>query len=212
MKKIILLIILLITATGCIKIKDNDVFKLIHEVQSSKLKLDNQYRKGYKYYLPVGMMVKKTDDFNEIIINKDIKYYMYVDIVSYYNKVKKEYKINEAAFISKDITYNDINGYLEVNQINDKYLIEIMYNYAKIELIVDNKNLEEVITNSIIVLSTIKYNDDIIKNMMGEDILNFNEEQLNIFETTGSESNFLEYIQEYDSYEGPEIPDLDLIN
>lgn len=212
MKKIILLIILLITASGCMKIKDNDVFKLIHEVQGSKLKLNNEYRKGYKYYLPVGLMVNKTDDFNEIIINKDIKYYMYVDLVSYYNKINKDYKINDKVFISKDITYKDINGYLEVNEINDKYLIEIMYNYAKIELMVDIKDLEEVITNSIIILSTIKYNDDIIKNMMGEDILNFNEEQLNIFETTSSDSNFIEYIQEYDSYEGPEIPDIDLIN
>ncbi len=212
MKKIILLIILVITTSGCIKINDNDVTFLINEVQNSKLELSNIHRKGYKFYLPVGLSVNRTKGFNEIINNKDIKYYMYVDIVSCFNQVKKDYKINNKAFISKNITHNNINGYLEVNEKNDKYLIEIMYNYAKIELIVNKDNLEEVITNSIIILSTIKYNDDIIKNMMGEDILNFNEEQLNIFETTGSDSNFIEYIQEYDSYEGPEIPDLDLIN
>ncbi|MDD2409720.1 MAG: hypothetical protein PHD03_03270 [Bacilli bacterium] len=212
MKKLILFIILLITTSGCIKINDNDISILVEEVQNSKFELSNVHRKGYKYYLPVGLMVNKTEDFNEIIINKNIKYYMYVDIVSYYNKIKKDYKINDEAFISKNILNNDINGYLEVNQKNNKYLIEIMYNYAKIELIVNKDNLKEVITNSIIILSTIKYNDDIIKNMMGENVLNFNEEQLNIFEAKGSESNFLEYIQEYDSYKGTEIPDLDLIN
>ena len=157
-------------------------------------------------------MVNKTEDFNEIIVNKNIKYYLYVDIVSYYNKIEKDYKINDKAFISEDISNNDKKGYLEVNQKNDKYLIEIMYNYAKIELIVNKDNLEEAITNSIIILSTIKYNNDIIENIMGENVLNFNEEQLDIFEAKGSESNFLEYIQEYDAYEGTEIPDLDLIN
>ncbi len=212
MKKILLIIVLLITASGCVKINDNDISILVNEVQNSKLELSNIHRQGYKYYLPVGLMVNKTEDFNEIIVNKNIKYYLYVDIVSYYNKIEKDYKINDKAFISEDISNNDKKGYLEVNQKNDKYLIEIMYNYAKIELIVNKDNLEEAITNSIIILSTIKYNNDIIENIMGENVLNFNEEQLDIFEAKGSESNFLEYSQEYDAYEGTEIPDLDLIN
>lgn len=212
MKKILLIIVLLITASGCVKINDNDISILVNEVQNNKLELSNIHRQGYKYYLPVGLMVNKTEDFNEIIVNKNIKYYLYVDIVSYYNKIEKDYKINDKAFISEDISNNDKKGYLEVNQKNDKYLIEIMYNYAKIELIVNKDNLEEAITNSIIILSTIKYNNDIIENIMGENVLNFNEEQLDIFEAKGSESNFLEYIQEYDAYEGTEIPDLDLIN
>ena len=43
-----------------------------------------------------------------------------------------------------------------------------MYNYAKIELMVEEKDINQVVTNSIIMLSSINYNDDIIKNMMGE--------------------------------------------
>ena len=56
--------------------------------------------------------------------------------------------------------------------------------------------------------------NEIIKNMMGEDILNFSEEEFNIFETEASDSNFLEYVQEYDNYEADteDIPDYDLIN
>lgn len=212
MKKIMLLVILIVFTTGCTNINDSELLDIVNTVQTSNLKLSNQYRKGYKFYLPVGLSLLETEGFNEVIIKKDIKYYMYTDVVSYYNKIKKDYKINNDAFISKDISYKNKNGYLEVNQVNDKYLIEIMYNYAKIELMVDYDYLEEAIANSIIVLSTIKYKDDIISNMMGEDILNFNEEQLNIFETAGSESKYLEYIEEYDTYEGPEVPDLDLIN
>ncbi len=212
MKKIIVLIFLFLMLTGCVRITDAEIPELINKVQNSKSKLSNESRKGYKYYLPTGLYINEVDNFNEVIASGDTKYYMFVDIVSYYNKVKKEYKENKLSYFSKDISYNDINGYLEINQQNNKYLIEIMYNYAKIELIVDLEDIKESVTNALIILSTIKYNDDIIENMMGKDILNFNEEDLNIFKTSGEESNFLEYIQEYDSYETEEVPDTDLIN
>ena len=212
MKKILIALSILFLLTGCNNIKNTEIEELVSIVRESKLKLSNQYRKGYKFYLPSDLQLKEIDGFNEIVTNGEYKYYMYVDLVSYYNNIKKEYKVNENCYISKIITYNEVDGYLEVNEKNDKYLIEIMYNYAKIELIVDKDYLKEAVTNSMIVLSTIKYNNDIIKNMMGEDILQFNEEHLNIFETNGGESNFLEYVQEYDAYEGEVIPDTDLIN
>ena len=213
MKKIVVLIMIIVLVSGCANIKNNDLDKLIDEVQNSKLNLSNRYRRGYKYYLPTGMYVKSTLDFNELIINENIKYYLYVDVVSYYNNIKNEYIINKEAYISKDISYNDIDGYLEVNQIEDKYLIEIMYNYAKIELIVNNDDLKEGIINSFIILSTIRYNDDVIESIMGTDVLNFKEEKLSIFDIKGNESNFLEYIEKFDTYEeDAEIPDLDLIN
>jgi hypothetical protein len=91
-----------------------------------------------------------------------------------------------------------------------------MYNYAKIEVIVDKDDINKAVTNSLIVLSTIKYNKDIIKNMMDEDILSFNEETFSIFNTNGKDSNFLEYVQEYGNYEGTddndEVHDYDLVN
>lgn len=212
MKKIVMLVIMIVLVSGCTNIKNNDIDKLIDEVQNSKVNLSNRYQSGYKYYLPTGMFVKSTLDFNELIIKENINYYLYVDVVSYYNNIKNEYKINDNAYISKDISYNGIDGYLEVNKVEDKYLIEIMYNYAKIELIVNDNELKEGITNSMIILSTIKYNKDVIESMMGTDILNFNEEKLSIFEIKGTESNFLEYIEKFDVYEEPKVPDLDLIN
>ena len=211
MKKILIIFTLFLLLTGCTNINKSSVDNLINEIKESKLKLDNTYRKGYKYYLPTNLQVKEVTGFNEIITHKGYKYYMYVDIVSYYDKVKKEYKVSPESYLSQVINYKDIDGYLEVNSQKDKYLIEIMYNYAKIELIVDIHYLKEAIVNSMVILSTIKYNDDIIENMMGEDILNFNEEKLNIFEVRGRESKFLEYVQEFDTYED-DIPDPDLIN
>lgn len=211
MKKILLILALCLLITGCTNIDKSDEDKLINEIEESKLELTNTYRTGYKYYLPPNLVSREVKELNEKITSKGYKYYLYVDLVSYYNNIKKEYTLNENSYLSKIINYQDKEGYLEVNLQNDKYLIEIMYNYAKIELIVDINYLKEGIVNSLVILSTIKYNDDIIQNMMGEDILDFNEEALNIFEVRGRDSNYVEYVQEYDKYDD-DIPDPDLIN
>ncbi len=212
MKKIVILTIILFVISGCTKLEKNNHLELIKEVQESKLTFTNQYRKGYKYYLPANLTSLSTQNQNEIITHKNQKYYMYIDLVSYFNNKEVTFNKNKEAYISEDITYDGIKGYLEVTKLEKQYLIEIMYNYAKIELIVDEQDINKGITNSIIILSSINYNKEIIENMMGENILTFNEEKLNIFEVKGAESNFLEYIEEFNAYEGPEIPDLDLIN
>lgn len=211
MKKTLIILAICLLLTGCTNISKSDEDKLINEIVESKLDLTNTYRTGYKYYLPPNLVSREVNELNEKITSKGYKYYLYVDLVSYYNNIKKEYTLNENSYLSKVINYQDKDGYLEVNLQNDKYLIEIMYNYAKIELIVDINYLKEGIVNSLVILSTIKYNDDIIQNMMGEDILDFNEEALNIFEVRGRDSNYVEYVQEYDKYDD-DIPDPDLIN
>ena len=87
-----------------------------------------------------------------------------------------------------------------------------MYNYAKIEVMVDKDMINETIANSLIILSSIKYNDDIINNLMGKNILNYREETFTIFDKEKNDSDFLEVIQAYDKYNEPKIPDYDLIN
>lgn len=96
----------------------------------------------------------------------------------------------------------------------DKYLVEIIYNYAKIEVKVAKYDLNEVINNAIIILSTIKYDDDVINNVVGENKTNNKEETLNIFDTTKKDENFLDVMEESNVYEEDEsdIPDYDVIN
>ena len=60
------------------------------------------------------------------------------------------------------------------------------------------------------ILKSVEYNDSIIANLMGDDILNFNEEEFNIFNTKGSESNYLTVDNDYKEEE--KIFDPDLIN
>lgn len=211
MKKIIMFIGLLFVLTGCTNLNKTNIDTIIKDITESKLKLSNEYRTGYKYYLPSNLNVESSSKMNEILSTSNEKYYLYVDLVGFYYNKDINYNKNDKAYYSKEFNYNNKKGFIEINVKNEKYLIEIMYNYAKIELIVDKNDINEAIANSLIVLSSIEFNKDIIENMMGEDILNYSEEKFSIFDTNTKDSNFLEYVQEYDTYKS-EIPDYDLIN
>ena len=212
MKKIILLTILLISLTGCVNINNTSIENLVSTIKRSKLSLTNEYRNGFTYYLPVNMNVLSSDKANEVLTDGNYNYYLYADMISFYNKTSFDYKENKTSYKSLNLKDDKASGYLEINQKNDKYLIEIMYNYAKIEVMVDKDKINEAISNSLIVISSIKFNKDIIENMLGKNVLSFSEEEFNIFETNSSTSNFLEIEKEFGTYEGDDIPDYDLVN
>ena len=212
MKKIILIIIILVFTAGCTNINKLSYDDIVNNITTMSTK-DNIYRTGYSYYLPRGMKVADSTLYNEVIEDANSKYYLYVDVVSFYKKITKEYEINNNAIYSSKINYNDKFGYVEVNLLkNDKYLVEIMYNYAKIEVIVDKSNLNEAMLSIINILKSVEYNDSIIANLMGDDVLNFSEEEFNIFNTKGSESNYLTVDKDASKEEDTKIPDPDLIN
>ena len=211
MKKIILIIIILVFTAGCTNINKLSYDDIVNNITTISTK-DNIYRTGYSYYLPRGMKVADSTLYNEVIEDANSKYYLYVDVVSFYKKITKEYEINNNAIYSSKISYNDKFGYVEVNLLkNDKYLVEIMYNYAKIEVIVDKSKCKEAMLSIINILKSVEYNDSIIANLMGDDILNFNEEEFNIFNTKGSESNYLTVDNDYKEEEEKNF-DPDLIN
>lgn len=211
MKKKILIIIILVFTAGCTNINKLSYDDIVNNITTISTK-DNIYRTGYSYYLPRGMKVADSTLYNEVIEDANSKYYLYVDVVSFYKKITKEYEINNNAIYSSKINYNDKFGYVEVNLLkNDKYLVEIMYNYAKIEVIVDKSKCKEAMLSIINILKSVEYNDSIIANLMGDDILNFNEEEFNIFNTKGSESNYLTVDNDYKEEE-EKIFDPDLIN
>ena len=211
MKKI-LIIICLLFITGCSDIRKQSYDDIINNI-ATRANKDNVYRTGYSYYLPRGMQVADSTLYNEAITDARYKYYLYVDIISYYKKVTKDYSVNDNALVSKKLDYDGKFGYVEVNLLkNDKYLVEIMYNYAKIEVIVDKSNLNEAMLSIINILKSVEYNDSIIANLMGDDVLNFSEEEFNIFNTKGSESNYLTVDKDASKEEDTKIPDPDLIN
>ncbi len=135
------------------------------------------------------------------------KYYLYVDLVSYYNKVSNSYKVND----DSDAVYSEIlnNGYVLVTKYNNEYFIEVMYNYAKIEVI--SSDIKNAISRSLVVLNSISYNDSVIETLLGNSI-DYNEEKFELLGPSVNTENFLEYEEEYGTYEDDgKTPDEDKI-
>ena len=217
MKRFILIAIVLL-ASGCTNINKNltskdDIDKNFNTLQAtitdSNYEMYNNYRTGYKYYTPKGLYVRGGSEYNEIINSRKYSYHLYVDVISFYNRVISKYEEDNKALYSKQINNKDKFGYVEVNELkNDRYLLEIVYNYAKIEVIVDKSDLEVAFANSMIILSSVKYNNDILTNLVGENVLTSKEIEFNIFETKKTESNFLEVEANNDYKEETNDPDL----
>lgn len=214
MKRIVLLLSLILVTSACTNLNNLDYKDNINAVikSNSNNKLYNHVGNGYKYYLPKYMSVKNMINFNEKINSNDYTYYLYLDVVSFNSK--KQDKINKKCDINYEFKQNNNEGYLCVNNINNEYLVEIVYNYAKIEVKVAKNDLNEAINNGIIILSTIKYDSDLISKMIGESKLDGSEETLNIFKDTKSKDDFLDVVEEYDNYDDSQnkVPDYDVIN
>ena len=205
-KKILVILICLFVFTGCKieNISNDDIMTNVNLILSKNIKYSNKDAIGYQYYLPTYMTVKNVNEFNQEIYYEGKTFYLYADIVSYYHKVKKDYKVNKDAYISEGLENNNKVGYLEINKSNNKYYIEMMYNYAKIEAYVSEKEIVDSVSSISYILSSIKYNDNVIESILGESKYDLSEnETYNIFETKKDNTgNFLDYVNEYDNYNG----------
>ena len=214
MKKILFLIVAIMILAGCTDIKDKSYDNIVAQSLKENYKYSNVYREGYNYYLPKGLKITNNVETSDVITDNQYSYYLYVDRISYHNKVENNYVKEKNAFYSQAYSYNGILGHLEINGLqNNKYLIEIMYNYAKIEVIVDKEDINNAVTYSIIILSSIKYNDSVIANLIDAKDTEFKEEEYNIFSTVSSEGNILQFKENYTTEDEEDIiPDTDLIN
>ena len=94
MKKLIIFIVMVTILTGCSNINKVSIKKIVDDALNSKRDYTNTVRVGYKYYKPQQMSVIETSNYNETIRSNDTLYYLYVDVVSYYNKTNNEYNEN----------------------------------------------------------------------------------------------------------------------
>lgn len=214
MKKIMLLIGITFFLTGCVNIENSSFDQIINYALKNNVELKNTSSNGYSYYLPMGIKLVENELNNLVFETDKYRMYMYVDLISYNYKIKEIYKKNTSSYYSINIKNDDKFGYLEINLLdNQKYLVEIMYNYAKIEVIVEECDMKTIVSYAMSILSSITYNDTIIESMIGEDILNYNETEFNIFETANNESNLIEYDENLSENEvEDDVPDTDLIN
>ena len=212
MKKYFILVVLFLFICGCKNVNKASVDDIIYDAITSKRQTTNTVKVGYKYYKPAQMSVIKSFDYNEVLRSNDTNYYLYADVIAYFNKVENTYEENDLAYYSKKIDYKNKSGYIEINEYKaNQYLIEIMYNYAKIEVMVEKRNINIAVAYIMSILSSVKYNDVYINNVLGTDALNSYEESINIFETKGSEGSTLKYVED-SHYDKDVLPDMDLVN
>ena len=203
MKKIIGIFLIVLVITGCsIKKVSNDSFdSIINSVLYEESNLANVNFDGYKFYLPRGSKIYDKDLSNIEIRSGNNTYYLYVDMISYYYKTKKDHVDDNSIFYSKSLNYNNKFGYIDVSQVNDKYFIEVMYNYAKIESYVDSSSLYDSITDICYILESIKYNDATIKYRLNDEEFKSSGEEFDIFTSKKNSDNFLEWVEKFDKYE-----------
>lgn len=204
MKKI--LIILLITVfiiTGCdiYTINYNSVSDMINTILYKETKLTNNSFEGYSFYLPQGTKIVDKSDYNLKIKDSDYYYYLYVDTIAYHYQTKNSLDISQNSFYSSELKNGDLFGYVDIKDVNGKYFVVIMYNYAKIEGYVPKDKLNIAFAYMCSILSSIKYNDKIIATYIGSNEDISREESFDIFSSKNENDNFLTYEQEYGVYE-----------
>lgn len=213
-KKIVLSLLLILFVTGCSKVNDMTYDEIINNFATSKNSA-NTYRRGYKYFLPKGVSLNYAGANYAILDSSDnYYYYLFIDLIGYINKTEINTTKTSNYIYSKVFNCDNKIGYIYIkNAENDKYMIEIMYNYAKIELMVDSKNVKESIINSTSILKSIVYDDKVIEALLKDDNLTYTEENFNMFDKLNKKSGVLNYNnEENEIIRDVEIIDTDLIN
>lgn len=202
---VILLSMVMLFITGCsvTKLDDTDIGKNMKILLSQDNKLYNVHYSGYKYYLPKGISFVNKDDYNSVLSDSHgNKYYMFVDAISYYYKVENTYKVNSDSHYSKIINYNDKSGYIQIDEVKNKYFVQYVFNYVKIEAYVDKNELTSCINNMSYILRSVKFNRTIVESLVGENVSEYDEENFSLFKADVSTESFLDVVErtETDAY------------
>ena len=199
MKKIILLGLITLILTGCtiVRIDTTSIDNIVSVVLSKENTLYNRVGRGYKYYVPRGVTYIDSSGSNDKLYSNGVYYYLYLDEISYYYQKSLDYKEDDSKYYSRKIDNDGNLGYLEITKQDDLYLIEFVYNYARIEALVPEEDINDTVLNSSYILSTIKYNNNIVKLSLEDDFLQNKEEKYDVFSAKNQDDDsFLRYEEE----------------
>ena len=196
-RRIVLLSIMLLLVSGCsIQTLSTTSFEdNIDMILSEDTTLANVNFDGYEYYVPNGMRFVNKEDYNALLQDRySNRYYLYVDAIGYYHKTKNTYKVDKDAYYSAKLNYNKKTGYIEINEEDDYYFVEMVFNYSKMEAYIPKEYLVPVINNMCYILQSVNFHDNVLESLIGENVLNYKEESFNIFESkTDSNDSVLEF-------------------
>ena len=211
-KKVILLVIMALIMTGCTKI-DSNIDNIVGATMSKEINRVNTVSTGYKLYMPIGVTQLVDNEYNQKLKIRDTHAYLYVDIVSYYYKNRLNFKSNEDYnYYYKEIDLNDKTGYIGINKLDDgSFFALIVYNYSKIEFYANEVDLPIITSYSLMILNSIKYNDNLIKISLDNNANDNREVKYELDKPKDSESTFSQYLQEYVEPEETEtvLPDVE---
>ena len=211
-KKVLIILILIITLTGCTKVSDLSYDEILNNF-AIKEKPANAFRQGYKFYIPKRLSMKNAGINYAVLVNNDTTFYIYFDLISLSESKDIESNFTGNGIYEKNFNYEDKKGYLAINlEENNKYLIEIMYNYAKIELMVDESKIKESLVYAISILKSVKYDMSVVKDLLNSDDLDSTEEVYDMFNDVKKNSNSLDYSVDDDEIEEKIIKDTDYID
>ena len=136
--------------------------------------------------------------------------YLYVDSVSYYyhNTLNLDDNMINNSYYYHKINKDDKVGYVVITEDKDLYFIKVVYNYAKIESYVPKTKIENVLANSMIILNSINYNDNLIKKILEDEHGSNVDKEYKIQKPDNTKSKFSEYLSEYVQEEENKTPDL----
>lgn len=204
-KKIAILVLILFILTGCMKLEHN-IDNIIDNVMSKEINYSNTVSLGYKFYKPIGVRQISDKEYNQIFNINGINVYLYVDVVSYYYKNILNYQDSDSYnYYYKKFNYNNIDGYLAINKNDSDYFVKMVYNYSKIEFYVDYDNMDTVVSNSLIILNSINYNDNLIKNMFESGVNNSMDISYQLNGPRSDDSSFSKYLEEYVPNDNDEV-------
>lgn len=157
---------------------------------------------GFKYYKPRDFSVLEDSGYNQVLLNNGDKYYLNIDINGYYNKYKEDYKISNELYYSNRFYSGDNQGYIEIRKGNNNYFyIKMMYNYSNVEVAVIESDIKKAVINSAIILSSIRYNDNVIERLISTGDLDFKESSYEIKKPNNNSSNNNLLFYDYDNIE-----------
>lgn len=201
MKKIIIIICMFLLV-GCTNNNINTMTleEIVKTSVAKDTKLYNVNSRGYKYYLPTEFTLYKDDDFIQELLSHNTKYYLNIDVVSYYykNTIESKHDFDDYEYFT--FSKDDKNGYLKIRKNNDYFFVELCYNYAIIEVEVKEDEIRYAVSRSISILKSIKYNDLVIEKYINDNDLDSSETVYKIPEPKNKDDskNILQYIEEYE--------------
>ena len=197
-KKVILLVIIALILTGCTKL-DSNVDNIISATMTKEIENVNTVSTGYELYIPIGVTQLVDNEYNQKLKIRDTHVYLYVDTVSYYYENSLNYKtLGDYNYYYKEINLNKKTGYIGINKLEDgSFFVEIVYNYSKIEFYSSEEDMPFIISNSLMILNSIKYNDTLIKLELDNTSSDGREVKYELEKPDDSESTFDQFLQEY---------------